>query len=105
MIGYQLTGENGNKQNLVTCTKSMNNSGMLPFENKVANYIKETNNHVLYRVTPIFEGNNLLINGVQIEASSVEDKCEDICFNVYIYNVQEGIKINYANGESQLLAN
>ena len=105
MIGYQLTGENANEKNLVTCTKNMNNNGMLPFENKVANYIKETNNHVLYRVTPIFEENNLLISGVQIEASSVEDRCNDICFNVYIYNVQDGIQINYTNGESKLLAN
>ncbi len=105
LIGYQLTGENANEKNLVTCTKNMNNNGMLPFENKVANYIKETNNHVLYRVTPIFEENNLLISGVQIEASSVEDRCNDICFNVYIYNVQDGIQINYTNGESKLLAN
>ncbi len=80
----------------------MNTEGMLEFENQVADYVKETNNHVLYRVTPIFEGNNLVASGVQIEASSVEDKCEDVCFNVYVYNVQEGIDINYLTGDSHL---
>ena len=103
LIGYQLTGENANPKNLITCTRSMNTEGMLEFENKVADYIKETNNHVLYRVTPIFEGNNLVASGVQIEASSVEDKCGDICFNVYVYNVQDGIEINYLNGDSHLI--
>lgn len=103
LIGYQLTGENANPKNLITCTRSMNTEGMLEFENQVADYIKETNNHVLYRVTPIFEENNLVASGVQIEASSVEDKCGDICFNVYVYNVQDGIEINYSNGYSHLL--
>lgn len=78
----------------------MNVQGMLPFENMVAEYVKSTNNHVLYRVTPIFEGENLVASGVQIEAESVEDKGENICFNVYVYNVQPGININYSNGES-----
>ena len=86
----------------MTCTRSMNVEGMLPYENKVANYIDETNNHVLYRVTPIFDGDNLLASGVQIEASSVEDKCGEICFNVYIYNNQEGIEINYHDGTSKV---
>ena len=81
----------------------MNTEGMLEFENQVADYVKETNNHVLYRVTPIFEENNLVVSGVQIEASSVEDKCEDVCFNVYVYNVQDGIEINYSNGDSHLI--
>lgn len=102
LIGYQLTGENANEKNLITCTRQMNTGAMLDFENKVADYIKETNNHVLYRVTPIYENNNLLASGVQIEASSIEDKCKDICFNVYIYNVQDGITINYKNGDSYL---
>lgn len=103
LIGYQLTGENANPKNLITCTRSMNTEGMLEFENQVADYVKETNNHVLYRVTPIFEGKNLVASGVQIEASSVEDKCEDVCFNVYVYNVQEGIDINYLTGDSHLI--
>ena len=98
LIGYQLTAENANEKNLITGTRYMNVQGMLPFENMVAEYVKSTNNHVLYRVTPIFEGENLVANGVQIEAESVEDK--QICFNVYIYNVQPGISINYSNGES-----
>ena len=103
LIGYQLTGENANPKNLITCTRSMNTEGMLEFENQVAEYVKETNNHVLYRATPIFEENNLVASGVQIEASSVEDKCGDICFNVYVYNVQDGIEINYLDGDSHLI--
>lgn len=102
LIGYQLTGENANEKNLITCTRQMNTGAMLEFENEVANYIDETNNHVLYRVTPIYVDNNLLASGVQIEASSVEDKCGEICFNVYIYNVQDGITIDYTNGDSHL---
>ena len=102
LIGYQLTGENANEKNLITCTRQTNTGAMLEFENKVADYIKETNNTVLYRVTPIYEKNNLLASGIQIEASSVEDKCKDICFNVYIYNVQDGITIDYTNGNSHL---
>ena len=102
LIGYQLTGENANPNNLITCTRNMNASVMVKFENDVADYIKETGNHVLYRVTPIFVGDNLLASGVQIEAESVEDKGEGIQFNVYIYNVQEGISIDYKTGESSL---
>lgn len=101
LIGYQLTGENANEKNLITCTRQMNTKGMLSFENQVADYIKATNNHVLYRVTPIFEGNNLLASGIILEAESVEDKGEGIKIHVYIYNVQDGIKINYLNGESE----
>lgn len=102
LIGYQLTGENDNKRNLITCTRSMNNVGMLEFENKVANYIKKTDNHVLYRVTPIFEDDNLLAKGVEIEAYSIEDNGEGIMFNVYVYNVQDGINIDYKTGDSSL---
>lgn len=100
LIGYQLTGENANEKNLITGTRYMNVTGMLPFENMVADYIKETNNHVLYRVTPVFEGDNLLASGVLMEAKSVEDDGAGIEFNVYCYNVQPGITIDYATGES-----
>lgn len=102
LIGYQLTGENANKKNLITCTRQMNTEGMLEFENKVASYIKETKDHVLYRVTPIYKEDNLLANGVIIEASSVADKCGKICFNVFVYNVQNGISIDYKTGISKL---
>ena len=102
LIGYQLTGENANEKNLITGTRFFNVDGMLPFEDMVADYVKETDNHVLYRVTPIFEGNNLVASGVQMEAYSVEDKGEGICYNVYVYNVQPGIEIDYANGDSWL---
>ena len=102
LIGYQLTGENANEENLITGTRYMNVEGMLPFENIVAEYVRKTENHVLYKVTPIFEGKNLLANGVQIEAKSVEDSGEGICFNVYVYNNQPGITINYTNGDSTL---
>ena len=100
LIGWQLSAENANRQNLITGTRYMNINGMLPFENMVADYIKETGNHVAYRITPIFEGNNLVCSGVQMEAYSVEDDGDGICFNVYCYNVQPGITINYANGDS-----
>ncbi len=100
LIGYQLTGENDNEKNLITGTRYLNNEGMLPFEDLVADYVKETNNHVLYRVTPNFEGDNLLASGVQIEAKSVEDNGEEICFNVYIYNAQPNITIDYLTGKS-----
>lgn len=100
LIGYQLTGENDNERNLITGTRYLNIEGMLPFENMVADYIKETNNHVLYRVTPIFEGENLLASGVLMEAKSVEDNGKSIEFNVYCYNIQPGIEINYLTGES-----
>lgn len=102
LIGYQLTGENANEQNLITGTRYLNVEGMLPFENMVADYVENTDNHVLYRVTPIFKGDNLLASGVQMEAYSVEDKGKGICFNVYCYNVQPGITINYADGSSKL---
>lgn len=102
LIGYQLTGENANEKNLITCTRYMNTEGMLEFENKVAEYVKQTKNHVLYRVTPVFKGNNLLASGVQIEALSVEDNGEGIKFNVFVYNVQKGIEIDYKTGESKL---
>ena len=100
LIGYQLTGENANTKNLITGTRYMNVDGMLPFENMAADYVKETGNHVMYRVTPIFKGNNLLANGVQMEAYSVEDDGDGICFNVFVYNVQPQITINYATGDS-----
>ena len=102
LIGYQLTGENANKKNLITCTRSMNTKGMLQFENIVANYIKKTSNHVLYRVTPVFEGDNLLATGVQMEAYSVEDSGKGIMFNVFVYNIEDGIIIDYKTGESML---
>ena len=101
LIGYQLAGENANRQNLITGTRYMNVVGMLPFENMVDNYVEETENHVLYRVTPIFEGTNLVASGVQMEAFSVEDEGEGICFNVFVYNVQPGVIIDYATGESR----
>ena len=101
LIGFQLTGENANERNLITGTRYMNVEGMLPFENMVADYIKETGNHVLYRVVPIFEGDNLLASGVTIEGYSVEDEGDGIFFNVYAYNVQPGVEIDYATGENQ----
>lgn len=103
LIGHQLSGENANSENLITCTRQMNVEGMLPFENMIAEYVKNTKNHVLYRVTPIFEDNNLLASGVQMEALSVEDNGEGIKFNIYVYNVQDGISIDYKTGESSLI--
>lgn len=100
LIGYQLTGENANERNLITGTRYMNVEGMLPFENMVADYIKESGNHVLYRVTPIFEGEDLVARGVVMEALSVEDNGEGICFCVFVYNNQPGVAIDYATGES-----
>ena len=100
LIGYQLTGENANERNLITGTRYMNVQGMLPFENMVADYVKETGNHVLYRATPIFDGNDLVARGVLLEGYSVEDGGGGICFNVFCYNVQPGIEINYTNGSS-----
>ncbi len=102
LIGYQLTGENANEKNLITGTRYLNIEGMLPFENMIADYIKESGNHVLYRVTPIFDGNNLVARGVQMEAKSIEDNGEGICFNVYAYNAQPSIKIDYSTGLSSL---
>ena len=100
LIGYQLTAENANEKNLITGTRYLNVDGMLPFEEKVDAYVKETGNHVLYRVTPIFEGDNLVASGVEMEGWSVEDEGAGICFYVYCYNVQPGIGINYADGTS-----
>jgi DNA-entry nuclease len=102
LIGFQLTGENANKQNLITGTRYLNIEGMLPFENMIADYIKETGNHVLFRVTPIFVGNELVARGVHMEAYSVEDGGDGISFSVFAYNVQPGIEIDYATGLSCL---
>lgn len=104
LIGYQLTAENANERNLITGTRYLNVEGMLPFENDVADYIEITNNHVYYKVTPIFEGNNLVANGVQMQAYSVEDNGQGISFNVYCYNVQPGVAIDYATGDNQTVA-
>ncbi len=100
ILGFQLTGENANERNLITGTRSMNVDGMLLFENMVADYVQETGNHVYMRVTPIFEGNNLLATGVLMEAKSVEDDGEGVLYNVFCYNVQDGVTIDYATGES-----
>ena len=100
LIGWQLSAENANEKNLITGTKSFNVDGMLPFENMVADYINETNNHVMYRVTPIFADDNLLAQGVQIEAWSVEDAGDGICFNVFVYNVEDGVTLDYRTGNS-----
>ncbi len=109
LIGYQLSAENANELNLITGTRYFNVTGMLPFENQVADYInnqdEDEDNHVLYRVTPYYDGDDLLASGVQIEAYSVEDDGKSICFNVYVYNVQPGITIDYATGESSLSEN
>ncbi len=99
LIGFQMTGENANKRNLITGTRYLNVEGMLPFENMVADYVKETGNHVMYRVTPIFVGDELLARGVHIEAESVEDGGDGIMFNVFCYNVQPGVVLDYATGE------
>ena len=100
LLGYQLTAENANKENLITGTRYLNVTGMLPFENEVADYVKDTGNHVLYRVTPIFDGEDLVAKGVQMEADSVEN--DEVCFNVYVYNVQPGVVIDYVTGKSKL---
>ena len=102
LIGFQLAGENANEKNLITGTRYLNVTGMLPFENMVADYVKETNNHVLYRVTPVYNEDDLVCRGVIMEALSMEDNGAGISFNVYCYNVQPGVKINYATGESEL---
>lgn len=100
LIGYQLAGENANEKNLITGTRYLNMEGMLPWENLVADYVTETGNHVLYRVTPYFEGENLVAKGVLMEGYSLEDEGRGVCFNVFCYNVQPGIVIDYATGES-----
>ncbi len=102
LIGFQLTAENANERNLITGTRYMNTEGMLPFENMVADYVKETKNHVLYSVTPVFKDNELLARGVQMQAYSVEDDGEGICYNIFCYNVQPGVNINYKNGANSL---
>lgn len=102
LIGYQLTGENANENNLITGTRVMNTEGMLPFENMVADYIRETKNHVLYRITPVFEDDNLLAAGVLMEAKSVEDNGAGITFCVFVYNIQDGIEIDYTDGSNRL---
>ncbi len=104
LIAYSLSGENANPKNLITGTRYLNTEGMLPFENKVHDYIENTNNHVLYRVTPVFEGNNLVANGVLMEGYSVEDNGTGICFNIFCYNVQPSIEIDYADGTSKIAA-
>ena len=101
LIGYQLTGENANVCNLITGTRYLNVEGMLPFENLVADYVKETGNHVIYRVIPVFEGEELVARGVTMEGWSVEDEGEGVCFYVYCYNAQPGVTIDYATGESR----
>lgn len=103
LIGFQLTGENANKNNLITGTRYLNINGMLPFENLVDDYIESTDNHVLYRVTPLFEGSDMVAKGVLMEGWSLEDNGEGICFNVFCYNVQPGIEINYTTGENELI--
>ncbi|MBE5928343.1 MAG: hypothetical protein E7267_03080 [Lachnospiraceae bacterium] len=102
LIGFQLTGENANEKNLITGTRYMNVDGMLPFENEIADYVHDTGNHVLYRVTPVFDGDNLVANGVLMEACSVEDDGEGVRFNVFCYNIQPGISIDYTDGNSSL---
>ena len=102
LIGYQLAGENANTKNLITGTRYLNVEGMLPFEDEVASYVERTGNHVLYRVTPVFDGSNLVANGVQMEAWSVEDGGKGVSFDVYCYNVQPGVSIDYATGDSAL---
>ncbi len=100
LIGFQLAGENANEENLITGTRYLNVDGMLPFENLVADYVEDTGNHVYYQVTPVFEEGELVARGVQMEALSVEDGGEGVCFNIYAYNVQPGVVIDYATGES-----
>ena len=101
LIGFQLTAENANEKNLITGTRYLNIEGMLPFENMVADYVRETDNHVLYRVTPVFQGDNLVASGVRMEGWSVEDEGDGISFDVYCYNVQPGVEIDYATGETR----
>ena len=101
LIGFQLAGENANKRNLITGTRYLNTKGMLPFENMIADYVKETNHHVRYRVTPIFVGNELVARGVQMEAISIEDNGKAVKFNVYCFNVQPNIEIDYKTGNSR----
>ena len=103
LIGFQLAGENANEKNLITGTRYFNVTGMLPFENQVAEYVQETDNHVLYRVTPVFQNNNLVADGVLMEAYSVEDDGTGVCFCVFVYNIQPGVEINYLTGEANVI--
>lgn len=103
LIGFQLTGENANERNLITGTRYMNVEGMLPFENQIAEYVHSTGGAVLYRVTPCFRGKDLLAQGVLLEALSLEDEAEGVCFNVFCYNVQPGVEIDYATGDNRLV--
>lgn len=98
LLAYELTGENANEQNLITGTRYMNVTGMLPWENKIAKYVKETKGKVIYRVTPVFKDRELVARGVHMEAESIGS--EEIRFNIFVYNVQPGIGIDYANGDS-----
>ena len=102
LIAYQLTGENLNERNLITCTRHLNSVSMLEFEEKVGNYIRKTKNHVLYRSTPIFEGDNLIATGIHLEAKSIEDNGKGIKFNVFLYNIEPRVKIDYSNGNNEL---
>ena len=102
LIGYFLAGENDNELNLITGTRYFNTEGMLPWEIEVGEYVEETGNHVLYRVTPVYSGDNLVADGVEMEAYSVEDNGEGVCFNVFVYNIQPGVEIDYATGNSCL---
>ncbi len=102
LIAYQLSGENANEKNLITGTRYMNVSGMLPFEEQVGDYVRETGNHVMYRVTPVFLGDHLIADGVQMEALSVEDDGQGVSYNVYVFNIQPGVQIDYATGDSQV---
>ena len=103
LIAFQLTAENANPKNLITCTRHMNADVMTTYELKVGNYIRKTKNHVLYRATPVFEGDNLVAKGVELEALSIEDNGKGIKFHVFIYNVQPGIQIDYKTGNSSLI--
>ncbi len=102
LIAYQLSGENANEKNLITGTRYMNVTGMLPFEEQVGDYVRETDNHVMYRVTPVYDGDDLVARGVEMEGYSVEDEGAGVCFHVFVYNVQPGIGIDYATGDSWL---
>ena len=103
LIAYQLTGENLNDKNLITCTRHLNSVSMLKKKKKVGNYIRKTKNHVLYRSTPIFEGDNLIATGIHLEALSVEDNGKGIKFNIFLYNVEPRVKIDYSNGNNELI--
>ena len=103
LIAFQLAGENANPNNLITCTRYTNSTLMIEYEEKVGNYIRRTKNHVLYRVTPIFDNDNLIAKGIQMEALSIEDEGKGIKFNIFVYNVYPGIEIDYKTGYSKLV--